>query len=267
MEKPIRHQLIATLLIALFMAANGSAQLFAPKPKAVTEPVAAGKEALKTAAPPWYDADSDAIKSLELEAEAKEDRARSDWKPEKKNWTIDWSWWPDFSFLGEFVRYLGWLVLIAILALIIYALVKAFMNVDPGINYGASSPTEQYDSRADQERIENLPVPVTARKGNFLDIARQCYEAGEFGDAIIYLFSHRLLQLDRAGQLRLTKGKTNRQYLREIATSRDLQQILGPTIVGFEDVFFGKHTLTRERFEDCWRQNQRFEQLLQQVIS
>ena len=266
MARYIRYRLVAILLVAL-LAAEGSAQFFGPKSKTVEEPVEAGKSALKTAAPPWYDAENDTIKSLELEAESKADRARSDWKPEKKNWTIDWSWWPDFSFLGEFIRYIGWLVLVAVLALVIYLLVKAFMNVDPGITSSGSSSDEHYDSRADQERIENLPVPVTARKGNFLHIARQYYEAGEFGDAIIYLFSHRLLQLDRAGQLRLTKGKTNRQYLREIKKSQDLQKILGRTIVGFEEVFFGQHTLTRERFEECWRQNDHFEQLLQQVTT
>ena len=266
MVRRIRYRLIATLLIAL-LAADASAQLFGSKTETVQEPVEAGKSALKTAAPPWYDADNDAIKSLELEAESKADRARSDWKPEKKDWTIDWSWWPDFSFLGEFIRYIGWLILVAVLALVVYLLVKAFVNVDPTITYSGSDSDEQYDTRADQERIENLPVPVTARKGNFLDIARQYYEAGEFGDAIIYLFSHRLLQLDRAGQLRLTKGKTNRQYLREVKKSQDLQKILGRTIVGFEEVFFGKHSLSRERFEECWRQNDHFEQLLRQVAT
>jgi hypothetical protein len=94
--------------------------------------------------------------------------------------------------------------------------------------------------------------------------ARRAYEQGNFGEAIIYLFSHQLLQMDRRHLIRLTKGKTNRQYLREIGPRRTLRQLFEQTMVAFEDVFFGAHVLGRDRFEACWSQLNRFDQLVEE---
>jgi hypothetical protein len=62
------------------------------------------------------------------------------------------------------------------------------------------------------------------------------------------------VQLDRHHVIRLAKGKTNRQYLRETRTRPALAEILETTMVAFEDVFFGKHELSRQRFEECHSQ-------------
>lgn len=263
------YQFVAIAALALlFLSAPAShcqAQFFDSGP---VEPIESAKRALESTAPPWYDADKDGVKSLQIESEeAPEPRAK--WEPETPKWKWNWNWnWPSFSFFGELLRYAGWALLIGLLAVLIYALVRSFMNVDPTITTIAGKKQE-YDVRADQERIENLPIPVKPRKGkgSFLDIAQQFYQDGNFADAIVYLFSHRLLQLDRAGRIRLTKGKTNRQYLREIRNSKDLQRILGSTIVNFEEVFFGKHTLSREQFEKCWNHNESFDQLLRHQAS
>ena len=66
--------------------------------------------------------------------------------------------------------------------------------------------------------------------------------------------------------IRLAKGKTNRQYLREITRSgrRALGDILEQTLLAFEDVFFGDRELPRDRFEACWQQLAEFDRLLQQ---
>ena len=251
----------------LFFVIYGLLALFNTANAADLSPVESGKRALSSTAPPWYDRENDDLKPLEIAAESDAERAKNTERPKTPDWQMDWSWLPTFPFFGEFLRYLGWALLIGILAFVVYALVQAFMNADPVISGGIAGRAENEDPRVDQERIENLPVPVKARRGNFLDLARELYEAGNFREAIIYLFSHRLLQLDRAGRIRLTKGKTNRQYLREIGSSKDLQKILGRTIVSFEEVFFGRHDLTREKFEACWQQNDQFEQILQQVTT
>ena len=105
------------------------------------------------------------------------------------------------------------------------------------------------------QRIEALPYPVARAELSLLDQARNCYEAGNYAAAMIYLFSHQLVELDRGRIIRLAKGKTNRQLLREVAGhSRSgsplrLGQLLGQTLVGFEDAFFGHHEIDRRRFE------------------
>ena len=40
--------------------------------------------------------------------------------------------------------------------------------------------------------------------------------------------------------------------------------ILENAMIAFEDVFFGHHTLERERFEACWRQVGAFQKEMQQ---
>ena len=101
----------------------------------------------------------------------------------------------------------------------------------------------------DADRVEALPFKVRSVSGDFLDEARRLYEAGQFSEAIIFLFSYQLVQLDKQHVIRLAKGKTNRQYLRELRQRPTLRSTLELTMVAFEDAFFGRKTLSRERFE------------------
>jgi hypothetical protein len=80
---------------------------------------------------------------------------------------------------------------------------------------------------------------------------------------MVYLYSHLLVTLDRAQLIRLTKGKTNRQYLREMAGAKSLAAILTGAMVAFEDFFFGKHDLERERFEQSWQRLDEFTRLVE----
>ncbi len=253
--------LLGWLLTVTTCLLLGSTESFAATDNA--EAVEAGKKAFVSTSPPWYDVESDSLKPLKVKATKEEER--QDWKREGPRWTWDWSWWPDFSFLGQFMRLLGWTLLIGLIALIAFLLVRALMNIEATRTAAPKGLSAEEEAKLEAARIENLPTRVRPKKGNFLDFARDLYQQGKFGEAIVYLFSHRLLQLDRAGCIRLTKGKTNRQYLTEIDDFKELQKILGQTIVPFEDVFFGKHSLTKERFERCWSSNDQFEQHVRQV--
>ena len=57
---------------------------------------------------------------------------------------------------------------------------------------------------------------MAAGRLDLLAEARRHYQAGNYGAAIVYLFSFQLVQLDQRQIIRLAKGKTNRQYLREV---------------------------------------------------
>ena len=76
-----------------------------------------------------------------------------------------------------------------------------------------------------------------------------------------------LVELDKQGLIRLTKGKTNRQYLREVAAIDELRQILQRTMIAFEDVFFGNKDLTRAAFEECWRELDVFERRMLEAVA
>jgi hypothetical protein len=112
----------------------------------------------------------------------------------------------------------------------------------------------------ERRRIEALPEPVRERT-RLLDAARRHYQNGNYDEAIIYLFSHQLVCLDKNYLIRLTRGKTNRQYLRELGPRDTIRRILADTIVAFEDVFFGGRSIGQERFERCWNRLGEFESL------
>lgn len=113
------------------------------------------------------------------------------------------------------------------------------------------------------DRFEELPEPLRREEGDLLAAARRCYEQGEFAEAIVYLFSYQLIELDRNQIIRLTRGKTNRQYLRETRDQPLLASILELTINTFEDAFFGRYEIDRQRFEQCWNELDRFQAELQ----
>lgn len=228
------------------------------------DPIQAAQQALSSTGQPWYDGQSDAIRTLKVPS-TPGDTTRGGWRTSSRDW--DWNWnpgAPSMSWIGDLFQGMAWVVLIGLLALVIYALVKAYLNIDAPLTGSARKMLDGEQELSDEQRIEALPVNVRKKTGDFMAVAREYYEAGDYANAIVYLFSYRLIQLDRAGQIRLTKGKTNRQYLKEVSNkSNEMRSILGQTIVAFEDVFFGKHTLTRERFENCWKSNDQFQAMIQ----
>jgi hypothetical protein len=91
--------------------------------------------------------------------------------------------------------------------------------------------------------------------------ARRLYQSGDYAKAIVFLFSYQLVELDKRHLIRLTKGKTNRQYLREVGGRLLLRQLVEQTMIAFEDAFFGHHALDKNRFESCWFRMGEFERL------
>ena len=149
------------------------------------------------------------------------------------------------------------------LAVVLAALVLMILRA-----WGCASRRSPADGEplavGEAQRIEALPFPVARANLSLLDQARNFYQAGNYAAAMIYLFSHQLVQLDRRQIIRLAKGKTNRQYLREVGQAEVLRQLVGQTLVAFEDVFFGHHDIDRQRFEACWSRLPEFESLLAQ---
>jgi len=116
--------------------------------------------------------------------------------------------------------------------------------------------------RAPDARIEALPDALRPAQGDLLSAAREAYAAGDYSRAVLYLFAHQLVELDRHQAICLERGKTNRQYLRELAGQNALREIFAHSMVAFEDLFFGRQTIDRARCEACWVGQQRLETLL-----
>ncbi len=227
---------------------------------------AAEKGLRQDAAPPWYDASKDALRPLQLREKAKTKESRT-WtakpkRPRKKR-TMNWGGWSFFNGLSTAWRISIYGLLIALLVIACYVFIrsggfKRIFQTDP--------PEAQRDTRDDDERMENLPFTIERPKDNLLDEARRLYQLGRYGEALVYLFSYQLLQMDKNQQIRLTKGKTNRQYLREISRRKGLRRVFKTTMILFEEFFFGHHTVERERFESCWNQLDEFHALVKAEV-
>lgn len=228
-----------------------------------------GKESLKEQSFPWYDAEKDAEKPVHIVADPDETGQRDsnwlgsgDWQTGKTTTTFR----PKMSGLSTFFQVLFWIIVAALLLGLSYVVIVAFMKMDAKqIRGGGEEEVEEEE--VDRTRIENLPFQVKRPNADLLAEARACYERGEYNDAIIYLYSHQLIELDRRQAIHLTKGKTNRQYLRELRERPNLSSLLENSILLFEEAFFGRHMITRTQMDRCWSKLPDFQRELERVAA
>lgn len=209
-----------------------------------------GKEALGSRwRYPWYDESGDGVRRVPVKVP---------WRAPDAKFNSSWGgggW--NFSVLELFV----WTFALILFAVLVYLLIHAYLHRE---DVGAAAPVGASERAAvdDATRIEALPFRVRRGPLTLLEEARRYYELGDLKQAIIYLFSYQLVEMDKQQIIRLTKGKTNRQYMREIRRPGALRGLVEQTMVAFEDVFFGDHFLEPARFESCWRRLDEFESLI-----
>jgi hypothetical protein len=194
---------------------------------------------------PWYDADADALQPVTLQ------------EPWRLDWLLDWL--GALGWLAEPLTIAGIIVVVVVLLILGWYVFRTFRQ-----RGGSTARVAKLDSLVATDRVEALPFLRQRSHHDLLGQARRHYEAGNYSEAIIYLFSHELVELDRCSLVRLAKGKTNRQYLREAKHAAPLAGLLERTMVTFEEAFFGQKTLDRAGFEVCWNQLGHFENLLVQ---
>lgn len=114
----------------------------------------------------------------------------------------------------------------------------------------------------DMTKVFDLPFEVQPTRHDPLSEAEFLMRAGRFDEAIVFLFGYTLLALDQANMIQLQRGKTNRMYLRELNGRKSLISITERTMLAFEDVFFGRYSLSRDRFTEIWSQLPAFHELI-----
>jgi hypothetical protein len=167
---------------------------------------------------------------------------------------------PQVSFFGGVLQWVGLTALVLLLGLIAYLIATSFLKDEVS---ESDTVRKVVETRRDADRVEALPFHVRAASGDFLAEARRHYDAGRHSEAIVYLFSYQLVQLDKHHIIRLAKGKTNRQYVRETRQRPVLKAVLETTMVAFEDVFFGNKQLSQQEFERCWQRMNEFQAALE----
>jgi hypothetical protein len=212
--------------------------------------VSSGRKALRPwGGYPWYDSSTDGVRPIDLSE----------------------PWWARLPALNgnlglgaDWLRPAAWAVLIVLLSILAYLMMRWYRKRLAAMAGSGAESRGLEDAQAAGRRGEALPVPAARYQGDFLDEARRLYAAGRYAEGILYLFGYQLIQLDKHRRVFLAKGKTNRQYLREIGQAGPLQRLVETTMVAFEDVFFGHRTIDRARFESCWLRLPEFEALVRE---
>jgi hypothetical protein len=257
-------RLLGMIGVTAFTLALGLPGVAAGAAPAGDQAVESGRRALaQRGSYPWYDAEHDAVRRLDVAPpKSSAEHRNSKWESQPMA-TPTLSPW---RFLGEVLRWLVWALLLLVLVGLVILLIRAFLGYE-GRQASVPGLSAEELARDHGVRIENLPFPVPKTQTDLLAEARRLYEAGRFGEAVVYLYSYQLLELDKHHVIRLTRGKTNRQYLREAGTRADLGDTLKATMVAFEDVFFGHHELDRSGFEACWSRLDDFHQRVREVAA
>lgn len=206
---------------------------------------------------PFYDRAKDDVRQLNVAPPADDDSAnrKTTWAGKKASPRTPRA--PPArsgSLLGTALQVIGLTALVIFIGVLAWLIATAFLKNETT----ETVVSKVVETSRDVDRVEALPFQLRKPTGDFLAEAQRLYEAGNFSEAVIYLYSHLLVQLDRHHVIRLAKGKTNRQYLREARTRPLLREILDRTMIPFEDVFFGHHDLSREQFEQCWQRLSEF---------
>lgn len=211
---------------------------------------------------PWFDSTQQELRSIELHDDRIDSKNRdSRWllKPTtpptpQSNSSPPSSW--TIAGLGYVI---GWLMLIFIVgglvALLIYVLGNSgfdFRNAPPAQSVVEGRALDEQT----KQRIAELPAELRDTTVSPRAEMERLMGTGDFDRAIIFLYGHQLLMLDRIGWLRLSRWKTNNQYVRETQQSdRSVSDQLRDTVAAFERSYFGKHALGRLQFDELWQEN------------
>jgi len=206
--------------------------------------VVAGRKALdRWWGYPWYDSGTDGIRRVEVDP-----------PPESRESQ------PSADASASLLQTAAWIVLGILLAGLAYYLVQAYLVRERSAEASAG---EGDDAARAHRRTEALAGPASL--SDLLAAAERHYREGRYREAVICLFGHELVQLDKRQLIHLAKGKTNRQYLRELDPRRALQRLVERTMIVFEDVFFGNRPIDRARFESCWLKLAEFDALVREA--
>ncbi len=216
-----------------------------------------GDGALRKAGFPWYDAEKREPRPWPVpEMLPARSRDRDAIPPQKPTQPPRFNPLnaPSAGLLG--LSFLTWGVIALFVVGLVALLIWGYTRIEA--RPGKRPETDDWDDLHD--RIHELPFEMETRlSGDFRSMAWQAFERGDDARAIMLLFSYVLLMLDRRGFIRLQKGKTNREYFREVREHADLAEFYQQVMIPFERSFYGHHALDRQTFLNCWNRLDEFE--------
>lgn len=236
--------MIFALLVAAATGSAASALAIEPATESASGPVVdSARLSLKQRAYPWYDQTKDSFRPLRPTRKLDDPES-----PASLNI-------PGSSLLAQVVYLLAWSLLAVLLIGLIIALVRSLQIFDFDDD---TTPSQQPEVTL--ETLQALPLPEkTQGIRDFLKEAEKLASQSLYGQAMTFYFSWQLLQLNQQQIIELEKGKTNRQYSKEVQSSMpDLTDLFRQSIRLFEDAFFGNLPVSAYDFQRVWGQRGKF---------
>ena len=271
------HSAVMFLVAALStgLVCFNSSIASAQQASTVTESDAALDISLKLPpATPWYDPDEGSLVPIEVKTNLPESANReSRWLPKPKKVAAPKpASTPTATGTGSssggwtFMNAIGWLILVVIGFALIFFVLFVFSKIEPDTvtNRKAASNDAMVDVDEQMlERMKHLPAEVRHSDVNLRSEAERLMNLSQFDEAIVMLFGHQLLLLDRCRVLRLARGKTNGRYVRETrGNAPEANPFFVNTVSAFEASYFGGHTPSAERFARLWQENETLESVV-----
>jgi hypothetical protein len=210
------------------------------------------QQALQKGEYPWYDSGADRVRGVWPSTWMKwlRDKMRAIGKAFDR-FSGGPRRFPSINLGGNF---LGTILLATLIAAFFVFLFGLWLRREP---FGAGS-SEARVRPGSGSLLADLPEELRPGLDDPWGEAQRRRGAGDFAGAVIYLFAHQLLSLDRAGLIRIVPGSTGRHYVRWL---RDpvLVDSLGATLRLFEEIYYGHRRPSAAVFEQVWRRAQAFE--------
>jgi len=106
---------------------------------------------------------------------------------------------------------------------------------------------------ADDHVSVPLPAGIRLDDGDLLARAAAVANEGDYSTAILLFHAWMLMELDNRGGIVMARGKTNGQYLGEVAVANPaIADLFGASCHLFEDAFFGRLAIARADFVAVW---------------
>lgn len=219
----------AAVVLAAPQAGRATDQAGARFAALESDPVEAGREALGQGRRPWYDAEADSTQRIELSQPFE---------------------FPEFGSIdGSWAQSFAWATLALLAVLLVAGVVYAFVGWQRPMD--DELPDLVHGPELAAARSELLPVRAGSSAESLRAEAQEHLAAGRYGEAVVCLYSYGLLTLDALQMIHLARGKTNRQYLRELSRHTTLREPMRQMVETFEGYFFGGHDVSRERCQQC----------------
>ena len=248
---------LGLVLVVSSGSAAGLDQAIDPSPESPVRTV------LKKQAYPWYDGEKDQVKPLLPDP--------SSWTSRLEKRLESFFDWLDRRFgksagetsganRGSLRGVLATLLFVASGCVLLVMLWRLWRIHAPQ----ATSYQDHVARIGDAARIAGL-APGTAMEGidPWAEALRR-RAAGDSAGAVIWLFLDQLLSLQRAGLIRLTPGRTARQYASGL-DDRLLGDGLRATLGVFEEVYYGHRLPEPEELERVWSRAEALRRRLQAI--